>query len=70
MRATTAEHALLAAGAGADLAAIGQEAASPLDPSRDIHASGAYRKQVAAVVVRRALAAAIDRARAIQEAQS
>ena len=34
-----------------------------LDPSDDIHASGAYRKQVAAVVVRRALSAAIQEAR-------
>jgi aerobic carbon-monoxide dehydrogenase medium subunit len=64
VRATSAEQALIAAGAGADLASIGVEAASDLTPSDDIHASGAYRKQVAAVVVRRALAAAIEEARA------
>ena len=64
VRATAAEQALVAAGTGADLAAIGHEAAAPLTPSRDIHASGEYRKQVAAVVVRRALS------KAIQEAQS
>jgi carbon-monoxide dehydrogenase medium subunit len=63
VRATAAEQALIAAGAGADLASVGGEAAGGLDPSDDIHASGAYRKQVAAVVVRRALAAAIQEAR-------
>ncbi len=62
VRATGAEQALIAAGTGADLAAVGAEAAARLDPSDDIHASGAYRKQVAAVVVRRALAAAIQEA--------
>ncbi len=63
IRATAAEQALIAAGAGADLGAIGREAAAPLDPSDDIHASGGYRKQVAAVVVRRALTTAIEEAR-------
>jgi CO/xanthine dehydrogenase FAD-binding subunit len=43
---------------------VGAEASAAIDPSDDIHASGAYRKQVAAVVVRRALAAAIEEARA------
>jgi aerobic carbon-monoxide dehydrogenase medium subunit len=64
VRATAAEQALIAAGAGADLAAIGREAAGPLTPSDDLHASGAYRKQVAAVVVARALTNAIKEARA------
>jgi carbon-monoxide dehydrogenase medium subunit len=64
VRASAAEQALIAAGVGADLAGVAAEAANPLNPSPDIHASGPYRKQVAAVVVRRALA------RAIQEAQS
>jgi aerobic carbon-monoxide dehydrogenase medium subunit len=63
IRATAAEQALVAGGAGADLAAIAREAAAPLDPSDDIHASAAYRKQVAAVVVRRALSRAIEEAR-------
>ncbi|MGD9701012.1 MAG: xanthine dehydrogenase family protein subunit M [Acidimicrobiia bacterium] len=63
VRATAAEQALVAAGARADLSAIGREAAATLEPSDDIHASGAYRKQVAAVVVRRALARAIEEAR-------
>ena len=63
VRATSAEQALIAAGAGADLKSVGAEAAAGLDPSDDIHASGAYRKQVAAVVVRRALSAAIQEAR-------
>lgn len=63
MRATAAEQALVAAGATADLTAIGEEAAAPLDPSDDIHASGEYRRRVAAVVVRRALARAIEESR-------
>lgn len=62
VRASAAEAALIAAGAGGDLASIGQEATDGLDPADDIHASGAYRKQVAAVVVRRALARAIEEA--------
>lgn len=63
VRATTAEQALMASGAGADLGAIGQEAAASLNPSTDLHASGGYRKQVAAVVVRRALTTALQEAR-------
>lgn len=62
VRAAAAEQALIAAGTGADLSAIGREAAEPLDPSGDIHATGAYRKQIAAVVVRRALTKAIEEA--------
>jgi carbon-monoxide dehydrogenase medium subunit len=63
VRATAAEQAMMAAGAGADLTSVGAEAAAGVDPSDDIHATGAYRKQVAAVVVRRALRAAIEEAR-------
>lgn len=66
IRASAAEAALVAAGGDAsaiDLASIGREAAAPLAPSGDIHASGAYRKQITAVVVRRALTKAIEEAR-------
>ena len=63
IRATLAEQALLAGGAGTDLTAVANEAAASIDPSGDIHASGAYRKQVTAVVVRRALTKAIEEAR-------
>lgn len=63
LRATAAEQALVAGGATADLTTIGREAADPLDPSGDNHASAAYRKQVTAVVVRRALTRAIEEAR-------
>jgi aerobic carbon-monoxide dehydrogenase medium subunit len=61
VRAREAEAALLA---GADAAEAGRVAANELRPSDDIHASGSYRKQVAAVVVRRAIL------KAMQEAQS
>ena len=61
VRARAAEAALLA---GADAAEAGRVATNELHPSDDIHASGSYRKQVAAVVVRRAIL------KAIQEAQS
>jgi CO/xanthine dehydrogenase FAD-binding subunit len=54
----------MAAGSQFDLGAIGRSAAAPLDPSNDIHASGRYRKEVAAVVVQRALARAIQEAMA------
>jgi carbon-monoxide dehydrogenase medium subunit len=63
VRATAAEQALLAAGTAADLTGIGHEASAPLTPSDDLHASGQYRRQVAAVVVRRALTTAIEEAR-------
>jgi aerobic carbon-monoxide dehydrogenase medium subunit len=61
VRAHAAEAALLA---GADAEEVGRVAANELRPSDDIHASGSYRKQVAAVVVRRAIV------KAMQEAQS
>ncbi len=64
-RAVTAETALVGASPGtADLTEIGQLAASELDPPGDIHASGAYRRQIAAVVVERALRAALQEATA------
>jgi carbon-monoxide dehydrogenase medium subunit len=56
VRSTAAEQALagrkLDAGAAAEAAAIVQ---AELEPTSDSHASAAYRKDVAAVVVRRAL---------------
>jgi aerobic carbon-monoxide dehydrogenase medium subunit len=63
IRAAAAEQALVAAGANADLASIGAEAANGLNPAADLHASADYRKRVAAVVVRRALQKAITEAR-------
>lgn len=41
----------------------GLAAAADLDPDSDIHASAEYRKSVAAVIVRRALGVALDRAK-------
>jgi carbon-monoxide dehydrogenase medium subunit len=61
VRAPEAEAALLA---GADAAEVGRLAADGLDPGDDVHASGAYRKQVAGVIVRRALTQAIQEANA------
>lgn len=63
VRVADAEAALIAGGAGTDLAEVGRIAASGLEPNDDVHASGAYRKHVAAVVVRRTLTAAIEEAR-------
>jgi len=63
VRATEAEHALVAAGVGADLAAVGRAAATSIAPTDDLHASGAYRRHVAAVVVQRALGRAIEETR-------
>lgn len=59
VRLAAAEAALLA---GADAAEVGRAAAGALSPSDDIHASGAYRKQVAAVIVARAVSAALKEA--------
>jgi carbon-monoxide dehydrogenase medium subunit len=63
LRRPDAEAALVAGGAGADLGEIGRLAAAGLDPTDDIHASGDYRKHVAAAIVRRALTRAIEEAR-------
>ncbi|MDO8365005.1 MAG: xanthine dehydrogenase family protein subunit M [Actinomycetota bacterium] len=61
LRASEAEAALMA---GADVAEVARAATAGLTPSDDVHASGAYRTQVAAVMVRRALTKAIQEARA------
>ncbi|MBO0729749.1 MAG: xanthine dehydrogenase family protein subunit M [Acidimicrobiaceae bacterium] len=45
-----------------DLEEIGTRVAADLDPPDDIHASGAYRRRVAAVLVERALRTAIQEA--------
>lgn len=47
-------------------AAAGADAAADLDPTSDLHASAAYRKHVAGVLVRRALKVATVRARETQ----
>lgn len=60
VRASAAEAALVA---GGSLEQVGAEASAGLNPSDDIHASGTYRRQVAAVVVRRALTSALEEAR-------
>ena len=63
LRATAAEQALTVAGAAADASEIGRLAAVDLNPWSDIHASSEYRRQVVAVLVRRALTTAIQEAR-------
>ena len=64
VRASEAEQALIAGGISADLDAVGKLAAMNLAPSDDVHASGEYRKSVAATIVARAIA------KALKEAQS
>lgn len=64
VRASEAEQALIGGGATADLEAVGKLAAMNLAPSDDVHASGDYRKSVAATIVARAIA------KALKEAQS
>jgi carbon-monoxide dehydrogenase medium subunit len=63
IRATSAEEALVAAGVGARFDDIGRLAAEGLDPPDDVHATGAYRREVAAVVAQRVLTRAIEEAR-------
>lgn len=46
---------------------VAERAAGMLDPEDDVHASGGYRRRMAAVLGRRALAEAVQRARANQE---
>jgi aerobic carbon-monoxide dehydrogenase medium subunit len=58
-RASAAEAALVA---GAGLEEVAQIAVAGLSPSDDLHASGAYRSQVAGVLVRRALTEAMEEA--------
>jgi aerobic carbon-monoxide dehydrogenase medium subunit len=48
--------------AAAPLARVAERAAAMLDPDDDVHASGAYRRRLAAVLLRRALAQAAARA--------
>lgn len=64
VRASEAEQALIGGGTTADLEAVGKLAAMNLAPSDDVHASGDYRKSVAATIVARAIA------KALKEAQS
>ena len=61
VRAVAAEQALLA---GASLADVAAAAADAIDPSDDLHATGAYRRKVAGVLVQRALKRALDEAAA------
>ena len=49
---------------------VAERAAGMLDPEDDVHASGGYRRRMAAVLGRRALAEAVERARANQELDS
>ena len=63
VRAAAAEAALT--GTSGDAGAIAAAAAAvqqDIEPPSDIHASAAYRRQLAGVLTRRALAAAMDRA--------
>jgi carbon-monoxide dehydrogenase medium subunit len=63
VRAEEAERALRGAHPSARLwEEAAQAAASLLDPPSDLHASGAYRKHVAAVLTARALSTAVERA--------
>lgn len=61
VRATEAEALVAGAAAGDELfAEAGRAAAAPLEPPSDIHGSAAYRKELAAALVRRALAEAVS----------
>jgi aerobic carbon-monoxide dehydrogenase medium subunit len=63
VRASTAESALLGQEPTADtFAAAAQMAAAELDPSSDIHATGAYRRHVARVLAGRVLQEATNNA--------
>jgi carbon-monoxide dehydrogenase medium subunit len=64
VRARDAERALVDGGPDSDLDEIGTLATEDLDPPDDVHATGAYRRDVAGVVVSRVLARAIQEARA------
>jgi carbon-monoxide dehydrogenase medium subunit len=58
-RASDAEAALVA---GAGLDEVARIAIAGINPSDDLHASGAYRSQIAGVLVRRALTEAMEEA--------
>jgi aerobic carbon-monoxide dehydrogenase medium subunit len=60
VRAPAAEEALVS---GSGTAEAGAAAAADLEPGDDLHASGAYRKRVAAVLVERALDRALEEAK-------
>ena len=63
VRATAAERSLVGgAPAAPALAEAGRLASASVDPSDDIHASGAYRKRLAGVLTTRALATALESA--------
>jgi carbon-monoxide dehydrogenase medium subunit len=60
VRGDAGEQALLGQAPSADLFADAAErATADLHPASDVHGSGAYRRRIAAVVVRRALAEAV-----------
>lgn len=62
IRCSGAERLLSGETAGPALfAAAAAEAAHPLDPPSDVHASSAYRKEIAQVLIERALTAAWER---------
>ena len=64
-RARAAESELIGASPTADaFAAVAQTATTDLTPGSDIHGSAAYRRHLAAVMVRRTLATAAERAQA------
>jgi len=68
VRAREAEKTLLGARPSEELwEEVGRQAASAVDPPSDLHASSAYRRHVAAVLVARALQLACDRARGEEE---
>jgi carbon-monoxide dehydrogenase medium subunit len=62
-RAEAVERALVGtAVTDLDLADVGAQAVAHLDPPTDVHGSGRYRRTVGAVLVRRALSAALQEA--------
>lgn len=64
LRATAAERALAGQSpAPATIEAAAREAADALSPESDLHASAAYRTRVAATLIARALATAVERAK-------
>jgi len=62
-RPVRAHEAEAAMKEGASIAEVAALAVRDLDPSADLHATAAYRRAVAAVLVRRALTEAADRAK-------
>lgn len=64
VRLTRSEEALIGTEPGdATLAEAGKAAADAIEPADDLHATAEYRRSVTDVLVRRALAAAIDESR-------